>query len=81
MHARIPALIAVAALLSPPSVVAAADTVVLKDLTDVIALHGLPCGEVTKADRRGDNDYVATCKDGNRYRVHTKDGRVLVEKQ
>ena len=81
MHSRIPALVAVAALLAPPSFAAAADAAVLKDLTAVIALHGLPCGEVTQAERKGDNDYVATCKDGNRYRVSTKDGRVVVEKQ
>jgi hypothetical protein len=80
MLARIPALLAVATLLALPSL-AAADPVVLKDLTAVIALHGVPCGEVTQADRKGDNDYVATCKDGNRYRVYTKDGRVVVEKQ
>jgi predicted RecB family endonuclease len=29
---------------------------------------------------KGDNDFIATCKDGNRYRVHVKDGRVVVEK-
>jgi hypothetical protein len=80
MRARIPALLAVASLLGLPSF-AGADPAVLKDLTAVIALHGLPCGEVTQADRKGDNDYVATCKDGNKYRVSTKDGRVVVEKQ
>jgi hypothetical protein len=80
MHARTPALLAAAALFALPSF-AADDAVVRKDLTAVIALHGLPCGEVTQADRKGDNDYVATCKDGNKYRVYTKDGRVVVEKQ
>jgi hypothetical protein len=80
MHARLPALLAVAALLALPSL-AAADPVVLKDLTAVIALHGLPCGEVTQAERKGDNDYLATCKDGGRYRVYSKDGRVVIEKQ
>jgi len=80
MPARILVLLAVAALLAPPSA-SAAEPVVLKDLTVVIALQGLPCGEVTQADRKGDNDYLATCKDGSRYRVHTKDGRVVVEKQ
>jgi hypothetical protein len=80
MHASTPALLVVAALLALPSL-SAADPVVVKDLAAVIALHGLPCGEVTQADRRGDNDYVATCKDGSKYRVYTKDGRVVVEKQ
>jgi hypothetical protein len=80
MHARIPALVALAALFALPAL-AATDDVVLKDLTAVIALHGQPCGEVTRADRKGDNDFIATCKDGNKYRVHTKDERVVVEKQ
>jgi hypothetical protein len=31
---------------------------------------------------KGDNDYVATCKDGNRYRVFVNaEGRVVVQKQ
>jgi hypothetical protein len=80
MHARVLAPVAVAALLALPSF-AADDAAIRKDLTAVIALHGLPCGEVTQAERKGDNDYVATCKDGGKYRVYTKDGRVVVEKQ
>ena len=50
------------------------------DLTAVIALQGKPCGKVVSAAKRGDDDYVATCQDGNRYRVFVKDGRVNVEK-
>jgi hypothetical protein len=50
------------------------------DLTAVIALNGRPCGRVVSAEKRGDNDYVATCEDGNRYRVYVRDGRVIVEK-
>jgi hypothetical protein len=80
MHFRTAAPVLVAALFALP-VLAATDPAVLKDLTAVITLHGLPCGEVTKADRKGDNDYVATCKEGSRYRVSTRDGRVVVEKQ
>ncbi len=80
MHARIPALLAAAVLFAQPTP-AATDDAVLKDLTAVITLHGKPCGEVTRADRMGDNDFIATCKDGNRYRVRTKDERVVVEKQ
>ena len=53
----------------------------LQDLTSVIALHGKPCGEVVSYVAQGDNDFVATCKDGNRYRVYVKDGRVVVEKK
>ena len=52
-----------------------------EDLTAVIALQGKPCGEVISYSVQGDNDFLATCKDGNRYRVYLKDGRVLVEKK
>ena len=53
-----------------------------KDLTAVIALHGLPCGEVVAATVQAENDFLASCKDGNRYRVYLNDaGRVVVEKQ
>jgi len=50
------------------------------DLTAVIALQAKPCGKVVNAVKRGENDYVTTCQDGNRYRVYVKDGRVVVEK-
>jgi hypothetical protein len=50
------------------------------DLTAVIALQAKPCGRVVNAEKRGENDYVATCQDGNRYRVYVRDGRVVVEK-
>ena len=52
-----------------------------QDLTAVIALQGKPCGEVVSYTVQGDNDFVATCKDGNVYRVYVKDGRVVVEKK
>ena len=59
----------------------AGDISVTKDLTSVIALHGLPCGNVVSATQQGQDDYVATCENGNRYRVSVgADGRVLVEK-
>ena len=61
---------------------AADDVSVKKDLFTVIALHGLPCGEVIAVTTRGDNDHVASCKDGNRYHVFVNtQGRVVVEKQ
>jgi len=47
---------------------AAEDPAVLKDLTAVIALQGQPCGQVVSAAKQGDNDYIASCQDGNRYR-------------
>jgi hypothetical protein len=53
-----------------------------KDLTSVIALHGLPCGEVVGVKVQAQNDYIASCKDGNRYHVYENDkGRVMVDKQ
>jgi len=60
---------------------AADDPVVLKDLTAVIALQGQPCGQVVAATKQGDNDYIASCQDGNRYRVFVNQGRVVVQKQ
>jgi hypothetical protein len=52
-----------------------------QDLTAVINLNGKPCGEVVAYVAQGDNDFLATCKDKNRYRVYVKDGRVVVEKK
>ena len=52
-----------------------------QDLASVIALNGKPCGEVVAYVVQGDNDFLATCKDKNRYRVYVKDGRVVVEKK
>jgi hypothetical protein len=61
---------------------AAEDPAVLKDLTAVIALQGLACGQVVGAVRQGEQDYVVTCHDGNRYRVFVNaQGRVVVQKQ
>jgi hypothetical protein len=71
---------AAAALMSNAVSVLAQDISEAADLTAVIALNGKPCGKVVTAAKRGDNDYVATCEDGNRYRVYVKDGRVIVEK-
>ncbi|HTR57462.1 MAG TPA: hypothetical protein VMM27_04745 [Casimicrobiaceae bacterium] len=61
---------------------AADDAATRKDLTSVIALQGLPCGEVVSVKTQGENDYVATCKDKNRYHVYVNSaGRVVAEKQ
>ncbi len=60
---------------------AASDVTVARDLTAVIALQGLPCGQVVSATQQGEDNYVASCQDGNRYRVFvTAEGRVVVEK-
>lgn len=61
---------------------AADDAALLKDLTSVIALLGLPCGQVVSAQRLGDSDHLATCRDGSRYRVFINaEGRVVAQKQ
>jgi len=60
---------------------AAADPALLKDLTAVLILLAMPCGEVVSAKRQADNDHIATCKDGNRYRVFINaEGRASAQK-
>lgn len=61
----------------------AADVEALKkDMTSVIALQGLPCGQVVAVKVNAENDYLCSCKDGNKYRVLVNAaGRVVVEKQ
>lgn len=54
---------------------------VRKDLFSVITLQGHPCGKVTDFQKLGQDDYIATCQNGNRYRVRVISGRVTVEKQ
>jgi hypothetical protein len=52
------------------------------DLKATIALHGMPCDQVTDVKRNGDSDYLASCKDGNRYHVFVNaEGRVIVERK
>jgi hypothetical protein len=76
------ALAGVAAVLMAGPAVAQESAAVLKDLTAVIALQGMPCGQVVGASKQGDSDYIASCQDGNRYRVFTNaQGRVVVQKQ
>jgi len=61
---------------------AAEDVTLLKDLTSVIMLLGLPCGQVVSVRRQADKDYIASCRDGNRYRVFVNaEGRVVAQKQ
>lgn len=68
-------------LFAGPSFAAAAASI-LKGLTAVIALQGVPCGQVVSVVRQGDSDYIAPCEDGNRYQVSvTSQGRVVVQKQ
>jgi len=72
----------VAGLLAAAPSFAQDEAEIKKDLTSVIALQGMPCGEVVAVKVQAQNDYLASCKDGNRYHVYENDkGRVVVEKQ
>lgn len=52
-----------------------------KDLLATIVLNGKTCDQVVDVKRNGDSDYLATCKDGNRYHVFVNpQGRVVVQK-
>ncbi|MEY2687476.1 MAG: hypothetical protein RL375_1674 [Pseudomonadota bacterium] len=65
-----------------PGARAAEEVALLRDLSSVIALLGVPCGQVVGATRQGDSDHVATCQDGNRYRVYLNpEGRVVAIRQ
>jgi len=83
MRNRVKCLPLIAVMLALFAVPALADDISLaKDLTAVIALHGLPCGKVVSVKRLGDNDHIASCQDGNRYRVFVNpEGRVVAQKQ
>jgi hypothetical protein len=60
---------------------AADEEALKKDLTAVIALQGLPCGQVVEVKTQAENDYAVSCKDKNKYRVYLNAaGRVVVEK-
>ena len=74
-------LLTLAALAATGAALAADDPKQRQDLAAVIALNGKPCGEVVSYAVLGENDFDATCKDGNRYRVFVKEGRVVVEKR
>jgi hypothetical protein len=71
----------VAAFFAVPSF-AADDEALKKDLTAVIALQGFPCCQVVEVTELAKDDYAASCKDGNKYRVYLNAaGRVVVEKR
>jgi hypothetical protein len=84
-YARTIALVVAAATLGATPVLAADDATTVsdtQDLTAVIALQGLPCGQVVSTTEQGESDFLATCQDGTRYRVWVNaEGRVVVEKQ
>jgi hypothetical protein len=78
--ALVHSLVVVVWLAVPPQ--AQDDEALKKDLTAVIALHGMPCGQVIDVRVVAESDYAATCRDGNRYRVYLNaEGRVVVEPQ
>ncbi len=80
--ASVVAIVAAFALPARAAETVADEVAAAKDLTAVIALESLPCGQVLRAMKQGDNDYLATCQDGNRYRVTVNpEGRVVVAKQ
>ena len=69
-------------MLSAGPALAADDLSVLKDLTAVIALQALPCGQVVSVVRQAESDYITSCQDGNRYRVFiNSEGRVVALRQ
>lgn len=77
----LPRLLLFAAFLAGPSF-AADDEALKKDMTAVIALQGLPCGQVVAVEVNADNDYTCSCKNGSRYRVYVDAaGRVVVKEQ
>lgn len=81
---KLPVLLAVGFVAALPAVASLAqdEEALKKDLTAVIALHGKPCGEVVAVKVLAENDYAASCKDGNKYRVYLNaEGRVVVEAQ
>lgn len=80
--ARAPALIFTLGLLCTGPASAAEDPALLKDLTAVITLLGLPCGQVISARPQADKAHLATCKNGKRYRVFVNaEGKVVAQKQ
>ena len=82
MALRISALsLTAAALLSTAPLLAADDASLGKDLKATIALQGMPCDQLVASTRNGDSDYLASCKDGNRYHIYVNpQGRVVVQK-
>ena len=64
------------------SATAITDPALLKDLTAVIVLLGLPCDRVVSAARQADGSHIAVCRNGKRYRIFINaEGRVVALKQ
>ncbi len=81
MNQRVAVLAMTAIIFSAAPLLAAEDSAFSKDLKATIALQGMSCDQIVDAKRNADSDYVASCKDGNRYHVLDNDkGRVIVQK-
>ncbi len=81
MNQRVAVLAMTATIFSAAPLLAAEDSAFSKDLKATIALQGMSCDQIVDAKRNADSDYVASCKDGNRYHVFVNDkGRVIVQK-
>ena len=81
-HTHVRVLVIALGMMSCVPSMAADDPALLKDLTSVVALLGVPCGQVVTATRIKDNDHNVTCQDGNRYHVFVNaEGRVVAQKQ
>jgi hypothetical protein len=81
MSQRIAVFATTTTLLFTAPLLAAEESPFSRDLKATIALQGLPCDQIIDAKRNADSDYVASCKDGNRYHVFVNDkGRVIVDK-
>ncbi|MDZ4254195.1 MAG: hypothetical protein U1A72_16635 [Sulfuritalea sp.] len=66
----------------PSSATAITDPALLRDLTAVIVLLGLPCDRVVNAARHADGSHGAICSNGKRYRVFVNaEGRVVAQEQ
>lgn len=82
MRERLVALASMSAAMAFGAPALADDVSTGQDLKATIALQGMPCNEVVNVKRNADSDYIATCKDGNRYHVFVNpQGRVVVQKQ
>ena len=80
-HRPLLPLLALAALSAGP-VLAAEEVSLLTDMTSVIMLLGLPCGQVVKATNQAKDDHIAVCENEMSYRVFVNaQGRVVAERR
>jgi hypothetical protein len=65
----------VLALFAVPSM-AEDEEALTKDLTAMIALQGLPCGQVIAVEQNAESDFSVSCTDGQLHRVYLTDGQL-----